>query len=63
MRHLRSYHWWITGALFVVAAALYIAGFGSGAGAFFAMGFFVELLVWTSLISRPTNSSNENSKP
>jgi len=63
MRQLRSYHWWITGALFVLAAVLYVTGFGSSAYALVLIGFIVESLAWILIAFHPTNSSSRSSEP
>jgi O-antigen/teichoic acid export membrane protein len=49
MKTIRTYHWTITGALFLIAILLYITGFGTGAAAMVFFGFVVETAAWISL--------------
>ena len=61
MKTLRSYHWAITGALFLVAALLYITGFGKNAAALVVLGFVVETIAWVSIALHPDQQAGANS--
>jgi hypothetical protein len=62
MKTARQYHWWITGALFVVAVALYATGFGIGAAMTVFLGFVVESIAWISIALHPSENSSVSPK-
>ena len=60
MNTIRTHHWPITGVLFAIAIALYIAGFSTGASAVIIAAAIVETLAWVSLLrKRPITGSKE----
>ena len=53
MKTIRTYHWTITGTLFLIAILLYLTGFSTGAAAVVVFGFVVETMAWISLVFHP----------
>ena len=53
MKTIRTYHWTITGVLFLIAISLYLTGFGTGAAAVVFFGFVVETMAWISIVFHP----------
>jgi hypothetical protein len=62
MKAIRTYHWAITGGLFAIALALYIAGFGAGAALTVFIGFIVESAAWISLAFHPRQCPSNDAK-
>lgn len=60
MSYLRSYHWWVTGALFTLALTLYITSFSvPGAAVAGLLGFIFEAI---ALISLAFNANEPSGK-
>ena len=63
MRFLRSCHWLVTCVLFLIAMALYLTGFGTGAAAIVFLGLVVEAAAWLSIAGHPTKPTGSRKNP
>ena len=63
MQFLRSFHWFVTGLLFIIAIVFYLMGLGTGAVAFGLFGVVVETVAWLSFAGHPSKSTDGDERP
>jgi hypothetical protein len=62
VKFVRSYHWLITGLLFLIAIAFYLTGFGIGAAVLVFLGLLFETAAWLSFAMHPSKASSGSDK-